>query len=106
MSSEEKEAPMPELPKPTAVTATKSEVLSTAIAAPLGSQSVPAGKPSHLLPFSDPSTLAVHADSHLPGTSDVAPPIHLSTTFEYTSDPEELIPARDQNVFLFLTTYL
>ncbi|KAL7275072.1 hypothetical protein RUND412_002007 [Rhizina undulata] len=38
------------------------------------------------------STLAIHADDHLASTTDVAPPIHVSTTFKYSNDPEELQP--------------
>lgn len=39
-----------------------------------------------------PSTLAIHADDHLSQTTDVAPPIHLSTTYRYPSNPSALAP--------------
>lgn len=42
-----------------------------------------------------PSTQALHADSPLNRVNDVAPPIHLSTTFEYPNDPEALVPSED-----------
>lgn len=43
------------------------------------------------------STIAIHADDLLNTTiPDVAPPIHLSSTFHYSSDPSQLVPARDQ----------
>lgn len=38
-------------------------------------------------------TVALHADTHLNTSTDVAPPMHTSTTFTYTSDPAGLIPA-------------
>ena len=41
------------------------------------------------------STLAIHADDHLAATSDVAPPLHVSTTFRYPSSPSLLIAAAD-----------
>ena len=37
-----------------------------------------------------PSTLAVHADDPLNVISDVAPPVHMSTTFRYPRQPEQL----------------
>jgi cystathionine gamma-synthase len=43
-----------------------------------------------------PSTLAQQADSHLNRTPDVAPPIHVSTTFRHASEPTALIPASSQ----------
>ncbi|MCJ1425586.1 hypothetical protein MMC29_003486, partial [Sticta canariensis] len=39
-----------------------------------------------------PATQALHADRHLDPTSDVAPPLHVSTNFRYASDPDALIP--------------
>jgi hypothetical protein len=51
-------------------------------------------------PFA-PATLALHADKHLhtsTASSDVAPPIHVSTNFSYPDDPEQLIPAREMIV--------
>lgn len=41
-----------------------------------------------------PSTLSIHADDPLNILTDVAPPIHVSTTFRYTSQPKELRPFR------------
>lgn len=41
----------------------------------------------------DQSTLAIHADDALNVVPDVAPPIHLATTFRYAEDPDQLIPA-------------
>ncbi|KAF1809390.1 cystathionine beta-lyase [Eremomyces bilateralis CBS 781.70] len=46
------------------------------------------------LPYSL-STLSVHADDSLNRHTDVAPPIHLSTTFRYSDDPELLVPIND-----------
>ncbi|OAX85111.1 hypothetical protein ACJ72_00524 [Emergomyces africanus] len=42
-----------------------------------------------------PSTRALHADDVLNLVTDVAPPIHLSTTFRYPDDPARLIPSGD-----------
>lgn len=39
-----------------------------------------------------PSTLSIHADDHLNTHAAVAPPLHTSTTFRYTSNPDELLP--------------
>ena len=40
-----------------------------------------------------PSTRAVHADDHfVGGIADVAPPLHVSTTFHYPGRPEDLVP--------------
>lgn len=39
-----------------------------------------------------PATKALHADRDLDITSDVAPPLHVSTNFRYASNPEALIP--------------
>ncbi|PYH96460.1 cystathionine gamma-synthase [Aspergillus ellipticus CBS 707.79] len=46
--------------------------------------------PSDLL---HPSTRALHADDPLNRVTDVAPPIHLSTTFRYPDDPDLLVPS-------------
>ncbi|KAF2197497.1 PLP-dependent transferase [Delitschia confertaspora ATCC 74209] len=43
------------------------------------------------------STLAIHADDRINTHTDVAPPLHVSTTFRYTSDPSELIPVSDDS---------
>ncbi|PGH00694.1 hypothetical protein GX51_05680 [Blastomyces parvus] len=42
-----------------------------------------------------PSTRAIHADDPLNVVDDVAPPIHLSTTFRFPDDPAQLIPSED-----------
>ncbi|KAK9372178.1 pyridoxal phosphate-dependent transferase [Lipomyces chichibuensis] len=42
-----------------------------------------------------PSTQALHADDPLNLVTDVAPPIHLSTTFRFPNEPERLIPSED-----------
>ena len=39
-----------------------------------------------------PSTQAIHADDSLNLVDDVAPPIHVSTTFRYNKDPSQLRP--------------
>jgi cystathionine beta-lyase/cystathionine gamma-synthase len=41
------------------------------------------------------STHAIHADDHLNRTTDIAPALHVSTTFRYASNPSDLIPAKD-----------
>ena len=43
-----------------------------------------------------PSTLAVHADDPLNVLADVAPPVHVSTTFRYADDPTQLIPSHQR----------
>lgn len=42
-----------------------------------------------------PSTQALHADDPLSLVTDVAPPIHLATTFRYPEDPDKLVPSED-----------
>lgn len=41
------------------------------------------------------STRSLHADDVLNLVSDVAPPMHVATTFRYSSDPATLVPAAD-----------
>lgn len=41
------------------------------------------------------STRSLHADDALNLVSDVAPPLHVATTFRYPSDPTALVPAAD-----------
>jgi hypothetical protein len=55
---------------------------------------------SHLDPaMHSPSTLAIHADDHLnTRLSDVAPPLHVSTTYRYASDPAQLTPLTTDSV--------
>lgn len=45
-----------------------------------------------------PATQALHADRHLDATSDVAPPLHVSTNFRYASNPDALTPAAEIDV--------
>lgn len=49
-------------------------------------------------PPAQPATLALHADDVLNNVTDVAPPIHLSTTFRYSDNPDELTPIADLSV--------
>lgn len=49
-------------------------------------------------PIYSPSTLAVHADDAVNSTTDVAPAMHVSTTFRYSSNPDELRPTNDDDV--------
>ena len=62
------------------------------------------GLPTHTIPDPDNasgpspyslSTLAIHADDPINALTDVAPPLHVSTTFRYPSDPEQLHPKDD-----------
>jgi len=41
------------------------------------------------------STRSLHADDVLNLVSDVAPPLHVATTFRYPRDPAVLVPAAD-----------
>lgn len=45
---------------------------------------------------------ALHADDHLNVTTDISPPLHVSTNFRYVSNPADLITARDVDVSLLL----
>ncbi|KAF8463165.1 pyridoxal phosphate-dependent transferase [Kalaharituber pfeilii] len=58
-----------------------------------------------MFPKMDISTLAIHADDALAATADVAPPIHVSTTYRYPGghghkyrevSPDEYVTAKDQ----------
>ena len=51
------------------------------------------------------STQALHADDPLHRVNDVAPPIHLSTTFRFPNDPGDLIPSEDPVVCLISAPY-
>lgn len=51
-----------------------------------------------------PSTRAVHADDPLNVVTDVAPPVHVSTTFRYPSDPEQLKPFHQRQANEFEAT--
>lgn len=54
-------------------------------------------------PTLSPTSQALHADDHLNSTSDIAPPLHVSTNFHYPTDPDDLIPVRDLDVSSPLT---
>ncbi|KAL7934402.1 cystathionine gamma-synthase [Trichoderma chlorosporum] len=41
-----------------------------------------------------PETLALHVDDELDVSNDVAPPLHVASTFRFPSDPEHLVPLR------------
>ncbi|KAL1305690.1 hypothetical protein AAFC00_007281 [Neodothiora populina] len=41
------------------------------------------------------ATLGVHGDDACNSTTDVAPALHVSTTFRYSDDPDKLVPAVD-----------
>ena len=41
------------------------------------------------------STRSLHADDALNVVSDVAPPIHVATTFRYSDNPDDLVPFAD-----------
>lgn len=48
-----------------------------------------------------PSTLSLHADDPANVVNDVAPPLHVATTFRYPDNPDELVPVADaENVRL------
>lgn len=65
-----------------------------------------------MAPLSDshPATQALHADDRLNLVHDVAPPIHLSTTFRYSNNPGELVLSEDPVVrtssWLFQVNFL
>ena len=44
-----------------------------------------------------PATQAIHADDHLNIIEDVAPPLHVATTFRYASNPDHLRPTTEAN---------
>jgi hypothetical protein len=44
------------------------------------------------------SSKTIHADDFLNNGQDVAPPLHVSTTFRYSNNPDALIPAAEQDV--------
>jgi hypothetical protein len=44
------------------------------------------------------SSQAIHADDILNNNQDVAPPMHVSTTFRYNKNPDKLVPAFPANV--------
>lgn len=44
------------------------------------------------------SSQTVHADDFLNKGQDVAPPLHVSTTFRYSNNPDDLVPVSEQDV--------
>jgi cystathionine gamma-synthase len=58
------------------------------------------------MPPYQPATLALHADTHLSSLTDVAPPLHTSTTFRYPRDADALQPVGDEGEYLDLSTPL
>jgi hypothetical protein len=46
----------------------------------------------------DPATAALHADDPLNVVDDVAPPMHVSTTYRYPIDPEALFSVTERGV--------
>jgi hypothetical protein len=62
--------------------------------APNGTKDEPSSKYSRLdRATHSQSTLAIHADDHLNmRLTDVAPPLHVSTTYRYAADPALLAP--------------
>lgn len=53
-----------------------------------------------------PATYGIHADNRVNVLTDVAPPLHTSTTFRYPRDPNALQPVPDEGEFLDLSTPL
>lgn len=53
-----------------------------------------------------PATWGIHADNSVNVLTDVAPPIHVATTFRYPRDPEELNPVPEEGEYLDLSTPL
>lgn len=41
------------------------------------------------------STRSLHADDPVNVVTDVSPPLHLSTTFRYADNPDDLVPAKE-----------
>lgn len=44
------------------------------------------------------ATVAIHADDPLNVVTDVAPPLHVSTTFRYSDNPNDLVAWADSSV--------
>ncbi|EFW17023.1 hypothetical protein D8B26_003804 [Coccidioides posadasii str. Silveira] len=43
------------------------------------------------------ATVAIHADDPINVVTDVAPPLHVSTTFRYSDNPDELVPLAEES---------
>lgn len=48
------------------------------------------------------SSLAIHADDSLNSGTDVAPPLHVSTTYRYSHNPDDLQPWDPNAVRIYL----
>lgn len=59
-----------------------------------------------MAPSLSPATIAVHADNRVNVLTDVAPAIHVSTTFRYPRNPDALEPAPEEGEYLDLSTPL
>ncbi|KIW88406.1 uncharacterized protein Z519_10975 [Cladophialophora bantiana CBS 173.52] len=79
-----------ELPQPAPASADSHDIESLSQHLDLGSLS--------------PSTLAIHADDPLNVVDDVAPPIHVSTTFRYDKNPSQLRPYHERAEPIFAPT--
>jgi len=53
---------------------------------------------SHELSKLSLSSQTMHADDYLNTYADVAPALHVSTTFRYPQDPNSLVPSADMKV--------
>ena len=53
-----------------------------------------------------PATYGVHADNRVNVVTDVAPPIHTSTTFRYPHNPDDLVPVPEEHGAIGLQTPL
>jgi cystathionine gamma-synthase len=52
------------------------------------------------------ATLCVHADDPLNGNvTDVAPALHVSTTYRFAKNPDDLVEAKDQDVSRRLSSF-
>jgi hypothetical protein len=54
--------------------------------------------PSQRLSSLSLSSQTIHADDFLNKGQDVAPPLHVSTTFRYSNNPDALVPADELDV--------
>jgi hypothetical protein len=63
-----------------------------------GHQKAEDHSPDHGLATLSLSSKTVHADDYLNKGRDVAPPLHVSTTFRYNRDPDQLKVHRGEDV--------
>ncbi len=54
--------------------------------------------PSHIMSSLSLSSRAIHADDFLNVNQDVAPALHVSTTFRYSKNPDKLVPNHQLDV--------